>query len=214
MFVADRMTKNPITVTSDVKVDEAAAMMKKHGFRRLPVVDEGRVIGIFSDHDLMKVSPSPATTLSKFEINSLLAKMTVKEIMVKKVKTIHVDATIEEAALVMYKEKIGGMPVVSSMGAIVGIITATDIFKTFVDVMGLVDGKTRLTIAVTNKVGVVKEVATVFAEMDINIDSLVSCKTSSGQYEIVVRGDFPNVEMIKEKLLAKGYTVIHAVKIG
>lgn len=214
MFVADRMSKNPITVTPETKVDEAAALMKKHGFRRLAVVDESRVVGIFSDHDVMKVAPSPATTLSKFEINSLLAKMTVAEIMNKKVKTIHVDATIEEAALIMYKEKIGGLPVVSSMGVIIGMITATDIFKTFVDVMGLVDGKTRLTIAVVDKVGVVKEVAAVFAEMDINIDSLVSCKTSSGQYEIVVRGDFDDIDTIKKKLDEKGYPVIHAVKIG
>lgn len=214
MFVADRMSKNPITVTPDVKVDEAAALMKKHGFRRLAVVDEGRVVGIISDHDVMKVAPSPATTLSRFEINSLLAKMTVKEIMNKQVRTIHVDATIEEAALIMYREKIGGLPVVSGMGAIVGMITATDIFKTFVDVMGLVDGKTRLTIAVTDKVGVVKEVAAVFAEMGINIDSLVSCRTSSGQYEIVIRGDFDDVAPIKEKLANKGYPVTHSVKIG
>lgn len=214
MFVADRMTKNPVTVAPDLKIDEAAAIMKEHGFRRLPVVVQGKVIGFLSDRDLMKVSPSPATTLSKYEINSLLAKMTVKEIMSKKVVSISVDATIEEAALLMYKEKIGGIPVVSSVGAIVGIITETDIFKTFVDVMGLIDGKTRLTIAVKDKIGVVREVSAVFSEMGLNIDSLVSCKLDSGDYEIVVRGDFPDVEILKEVLSAKGYMVIHSVKIG
>lgn len=214
MFVADRMAKNPITVTPDTKVDEAAILMKRYNFRRMPVVEEGRVVGIFSDRDLMKVAPSPATTLSKFEINSLLAKMTVREIMHKNVRTIHVDATIEEAALVMYKEKIGGLPVVSSMGAIVGMITETDIFKTFVDVMGLVDGKTRLTITVKDKVGVVKEVAEVFSTMGISIDSMVSCKIDNDQYELVLRGDFDDVELIKEKLLEKGYAVTHIVKIG
>lgn len=214
MFVANRMAKNPVTVAPTLKVDEAAALIKEHGFRRLPVVDEGQVVGFLTDRDLMKVAPSPATTLSKYEINSLLAKIEVKDIMSKKVITIHVDATLEEAALVMYKEKIGGMPVVSSVGVIVGVITETDIFKAFVDMMGLVDGKTRLTLSVKDKVGVVQEVATVFMEMGINIDSLVTCKIASGEYEIIVRGDIQDIDALKEKLAAKGYPVIHAVKIG
>lgn len=214
MFVADRMAKNPITVTPDVKVDEAALLMKKHKIRRLPVIDRGKVIGIFSDRDVMKVAPSPATTLSKFEINSLLAKIEVREIMSKTVRTIHVDATIEEAALVMYKEKIGGLPVVSSMGAIVGMITETDIFKSFVDVMGLVDGKTRLTIETEDKVGVLKEIAEVISDMGVNIDSMVTCKIAQGRYEIIVRGDFPDGEDIKTRLSDRGYQVTHSVKIG
>lgn len=214
MFVADRMTKNPVIVSPGTKIDEAAALMKEHGFRRMPVVEDGKLVGFFSDRDLMKVSPSPATTLSKYEISSLLAKITVREIMAKRVVSISVDATIEEAALLMYKEKIGGMPVVSSVGAVVGVITETDIFKTFVDVMGLPDGKTRMTVAVKDKVGVVHDITGVFAEMGINIDSLVSCKTSAGEHEIVIRGDFTDVEALKLRLAAKGYPVVHAVKIG
>lgn len=141
MFVINRMTKNPMTVTADTKVDEVAHLMKKHNFRRLPVVDDGKLVGFLSDSDLMRVAPSPATTLSRYEINSLLAKICVRDIMKKDVVSVNVDATIEEAALIMYKNKIGGMPVVSNMGAVVGVITETDIFKTFVDVMGLADGK-------------------------------------------------------------------------
>lgn len=214
MFVADRMTKNPIAVTPDTKVDEAAARMKKNKIRRLPVVDRGKVVGIFSDRDVMKVAPSPATTLSKYEINSLLAQMTVQDIMCKDVQTIHVDATIEEAALLMYKEKIGGLPVVSSMGSLVGIITETDIFKNFVDVMGLVEGTTRLTILVEDKVGVVKNIAQVFSDHGISIDSLVTCKTAANQYQIVVRGNISDVDVLKKQLEEKGYQVVHSVKIG
>lgn len=214
MFVANRMTKNPVTVEPETKVDEASALMKKHGFRRLPVVEGGTLVGFLSDRDIMKVAPSPATTLAKYEINSLLAKMTIKEIMQKEVISVPVDATIEEAALLMYKHKIGGMPVVSSVGAVVGVITETDIFKTFVDVMGLPEGKTRLTIAVKDKIGAVKEIAEVFFEMGLNLDSLVTCKKDTGEYEIVVRGDFDNIELIKEKLAAKAYVVEHFVKIG
>ena len=84
MFVANRMTKNPITVDITATVDEAAKLMKRRGVRRLPVLDEdGKLVGIVSDRDIMRVAPSPATTLSRFEITSLLDKMSVKDVMAK-----------------------------------------------------------------------------------------------------------------------------------
>ena len=214
MFVINRMTKNPMTVTADTKVDEVAHLMKKHNFRRLPVVDDGKLVGFLSDSDLIRVAPSPATTLSRYEINSLLAKICVRDIMKKDVVSVNVDATIEEAALIMYKNKIGGMPVVSNMGAVVGVITETDIFKTFVDVMGLADGKTRITLEVTDKIGVVKDIAEIFGQAGVSIDSLITCKKEDNKYEIVIRGDIINIDDIKAKLEAKGYKVIHTVKIG
>ena len=214
MFVINRMTKNPMTVTADTKVDEVAQLMKKHNFRRLPVVDDGKLVGFLSDSDLMRVAPSPATTLSRYEINSLLAKICVRDIMKKDVVSVNVGATIEEAALIMYKNKIGGMPVVSNMGAVVGVITETDIFKTFVDVMGLADGKTRITLEVTDKIGVVKDIAEIFGQAGVSIDSLITCKKEDNKYEIVIRGDITNIDDIKAKLEAKGYKVIHTVKIG
>ena len=214
MFVINRMTKNPMTVTADTKVDEVAHLMKKHNFRRLPVVDDGKLVGFLSDSDLMRVAPSSATTLSRYEINSLLAKICVRDIMKKDVVSVNVGATIEEAALIMYKNKIGGMPVVSNMGAVVGVITETDIFKTFVDVMGLADGKTRITLEVTDKIGVVKDIAEIFGQAGVSIDSLITCKKEDNKYEIVIRGDITNIDDIKTKLEAKGYKVIHTVKIG
>lgn len=214
MFVINRMTKNPMTVTADTKVDEVAHLMKKHNFRSLPVVDDGKLVGFLSDSDLMRVAPSPATTLSRYEINSLLAKICVRDIMKKDVVSVNVGATIEEAALIMYKNKIGGMPVVSNMGAVVGVITETDIFKTFVDVMGLADGKTRITLEVTDKIGVVKDIAEIFGQAGVSIDSLITCKKEDNKYEIVIRGDITNIDDIKAKLEAKGYKVIHTVKIG
>ena len=203
-----------MTVTADTKVDEVAHLMKKHNFRRLPVVDDGKLVGFLSDSDLMRVAPSPATTLSRYEINSLLAKICVRDIMKKDVVSVNVGATIEEAALIMYKNKIGGMPVVSNMGAVVGVITETDIFKTFVDVMGLADGKTRITLEVTDKIGVVKDIAEIFGQAGVSIDSLITCKKEDNKYEIVIRGDITNIDDIKAKLEAKGYKVIHTVKIG
>lgn len=215
MFVSDIMTKNPVTVSPDLMVDEAALIMNKNRFRRLPVVKDGNVVGFISDSDIMQVAPSPATTLSKYEVNSLLAKIKVKEIMSKKVYTIQANAPIEEAALMMCNNKIGGMPVISSTGAIVGIITETDVFKAVVDIMGLTKANTRLTIQGDDKVGVVQNVSAVFANMGINITSLVSTQTGKkGKFELVVRADIDNVDEIKAKLAEKGYELIHLAKIS
>ena len=216
MFVANRMTKNPITVEPTTPVNEAAKLMKRRNIRRLPVVEKGSLVGIISDRDIMRVAPSPATTLSKFEIMSLLDKITVSEIMAKDVVSLPDTATIEEAALVMYNEKLSGLPVVSSMGAVVGIITETDVFKTFVDVMGLADGKSRITLDVVDKIGVVKELAGIIADAGFNIDSMVTCKQASlaGHFEIVIRVDADNVEEITAKIEEKGYNVVHVAKIG
>ena len=216
MFVANRMTAHPVTATPNTSWNEAMALMKKHRCRRLPVVERGKLVGFLSDQDLMRAAPSSATTLSRFEIQGLLDKLAVKDIMQKDVITVSDDATIEEAALIMYNNRIGGLPVVSEVGVVVGVITETDIFKTFVDVMGLVDGKTRLTIEVADKVGVVKDIASVFTENGLNIDSLITCKQAPGSYEIVVRGDIPasEEESIREQIEAKGYRVVHIARIG
>lgn len=214
MFVATRMTKHPLTVEPSATLNEASKLMKNNHFHRLPVVENGKLVGYFSDRDLMRVSPSPATTLSRYEVRELLDKLTVREIMKKDVITVQESATIEEAALIMYNHKVGGLAVLSDVGMLVGIITATDILKTFVDLMELKGGKTRLTIEVDNKVGVVHDIAGVFVENGLSIDSLITCREDSGKYEIVVRGDVPDEEDLKKKIEQKGYHVVHTVKIG
>ena len=216
MFVAERMTKHPISVSSDATILQADRLMKKHKFHRLPVVDNGKLVGYFSDRDIMRVAPSPATTLSKFEIRSLLDKLSVKDIMREKVITVNEGATLEEAALIMYNNKVGGLPVISDVGALIGIITATDILKTFIEVMGLPGGgKTRLTLDVENKVGVMADITKIFADNGINIDSFITCKQSNNRYELVVRLDENSaVEDVKKLLEMRGYKVIHSVNIG
>ena len=215
MFVAERMTKHPVTMTSDATVGEVDRVMKKNKFHRMIIVDDGKLVGYLSDRDVMRVAPSPATSLSKFEIRELLDKLKARDIMQKKVVTVGEDATIEEAALIMYNNKVGGLPVISEVGKVVGIITATDILKTFVNVMGLPEGgKTRITLEVENKVGALAEISKIFADNGINLDSLITCKLED-KYDIVVR--FDNVEhfsKVKSQLENLGYKVIHKVEIG
>ncbi len=117
----------------------------------------------------------------------------------------------------MYNNKVGGLPVISEVGAVVGIITATDILKTFVNVMGLPQGgKTRITLEVINRVGVMAEITKVFADNGINIDSLIVCHKDEKSSEIVVRIDENDevFEKIKSQLEERGHKVTHTVQIG
>jgi acetoin utilization protein AcuB len=214
MFVSKRMTIDPVTITSSTTVTEAAGIMKEKEFRRLPVVDDGRLVGIVTDRDLREVSPSPATTLSVFELNYLLAKMQVKDIMKKNVITIGQDATIEEAALILYNEKIGGLVVVDKAGGVVGIITETDIFKCFVDVMGLAEGRTRLTLEFDDRVGALHGISGVFLDLGINILSMATQHLEKGKVEMVIRADINDVDALTAQLAAKGYLVVHSAAIG
>ncbi len=217
MFVAERMTRHPVTMSSTATVGEVDRMMKKYKFHRMIIVDDGKLVGYLSDRDVMRVAPSPATSLSKYEIRELLDKLSVKDIMQQRVITVSEDATIEEAALIMYQNKVGGLPVISQVGKVVGIITATDILKTFIEVMGLPGGgKIRMTLEVEDKIGVMADVTKIIADSGINIDSLIVCQSYENKKEIVVRLEdcAETFDNIKNKLEARGYKVIHVVKIG
>lgn len=214
MFVKDCMTKNPITVAPDTTIHDAAVLMRRNHFHRLPVVDMGELVGMILDRDILKVSPSPATSLAKYEITALLNQMTVSEIMKRDVPTITQDATLDEAALIMYRHNINSLPVMSSIGAVVGIITERDIFKTIVDVMGLDSGKVRLTIEVENKVGMVRDIAGAIADAGYNIHSLATVPRADGLYDIAVRISVDDEASIKAILEQKGFKVIHTARIG
>jgi acetoin utilization protein AcuB len=214
MFVSKRMSSNPVTVPPTMTVSEALNVMKSNKFRRLPVVENGKLVGIVTDRDLREVSPSPATTLSIFELNYLLAKMKVKDVMKKDVITIQDEATIEEAALLMYTNKIGGLVVVNASGGVAGILTETDIFKSFVDVMGLAEGRTRLTIEFTDKIGALNDITKVFKDLGVNILSMASQHLENGKIEMVIRADIVDASEISARLTAAGFPVVHTAQIG
>ena len=214
MFVAKRMTPNPTTVNPSATVAEATEVLRNRKVKRLPVIEGGKLVGIVTDRDLREASPSQGTSLDKFELNYLLSKVTVKDVMRKNVITIDVNAAIEEAALLMYKNKIGGLVVTNSGGDIVGIITETDIFKSFVDVMGLKEGKTRFTFIADDQVGVVHDITQVYKDMGINIGSLVSYNTEAGKFELVICADVKDVKALTERLAAVGFAPRHVAQIG
>lgn len=159
MLVAEWMTEDPRVVTTDAPVMDAMQRMREGGFRRLPVVDEaGRLVGIATDRDLKEATPSSATTLSVYELNYLLARMKIRDVMTRPVVTVGVDDPIERAALLMEEHRVSGLPVLRD-GDLVGILTITDLLRAFVGFLGLREGGTRVTVDVPDEPGVLARVA-------------------------------------------------------
>jgi acetoin utilization protein AcuB len=152
MFVGERMSRPVISVTPETPINEALAMFREEHIRRAPVMKDGKLVGIVSERDLLNASPSPVTTLSIWEMNYLISKVKVSQVMSKKVITVDQDTPIEEAARIMADKKIGGVPVVSA-GKVVGIITETDLFKTFLELMGARQKALRVTATIDDKPG-------------------------------------------------------------
>ncbi|MBC7261731.1 MAG: CBS and ACT domain-containing protein [Anaerolineae bacterium] len=172
MLVRERMTHNPITIREDTSLYDALKVMRDNKVRRLPVLNkEGKLVGIVSEKDLLYASPSPATSLSVWEINYLTSKITVRELMTKNVITICEDCPLEEAARIMVDNKIGGLPVMRGE-QLVGIITETDLFKIFLELLGARAQGTRFTLLVPDKKGMLAAMAQEIAQMGGNIVAL------------------------------------------
>ena len=152
MFVGERMSRPVISVTPDTPINDALAMFRKEHIRRAPVMKDAKLVGIVSERDLLNASPSPVTTLSIWEMNYLISKVKIKDVMTKKVITVEQDTPIEEAARIMADKKIGGVPVISG-GNVVGIITETDLFKILLELMGARQKALRVTATIEDKPG-------------------------------------------------------------
>ena len=172
MLTKERMTRNPVTVRDSTSLDEALRIMRDNKVRRLPVLDKnGKLCGIVSEKDLLYASPSPATSLSVWEINALVARIKVSELMTKDVITICEDCPLEEAARIMVDNKIGGLPVMRG-DQLVGIITETDLFKIFLELLGARTQGTRFTLLVPDKQGMLASVTQQVSQLGGNIMAL------------------------------------------
>jgi acetoin utilization protein AcuB len=174
MLVGERMTRNPVTVTEETSIDDALHVMRERKIRRLPVLDHsGRMVGIVSDRDLLHAAPSPATSLSVYELHYLLAKLTIKRVMSSPVITVTPGTPLEEAARIMADNRIGGLPVTDD-GKLVGIITETDIFKILLELLGARTPGVRVIVAVPEAKGVLAQITRALADLGANIVSVAT----------------------------------------
>jgi len=170
MLVEQRMSRPVIALHSDMPIHDAQNLFKQEQIRRAPVVKKGKLIGIVSDQDLIDATPSQATSLNRWELNYLLSKLTVKEIMTKKVITINEDTPIEQAARIMVDNKIGGLPVLRD-GKVAGMITETDLFKVFLELMGARENGVRITALVDDEPGILLKITQAVSDIGGNFIS-------------------------------------------
>jgi acetoin utilization protein AcuB len=175
-FMREKIQKNPVTISPDASFFEARNLIHEKGVRHLPVVDKNNVlIGIVTDRDIRKVGPSEATLLSVQEINYLLGKLKVSNFMTPKEKliTITPDTIVEEAVQLMHDNKIGCLPVLEA-GKLYGIFTETDVLDHFVDIFGLKQKGTRISLALEDKPGSMLGILEVIKKHNIDIISVVT----------------------------------------
>ncbi len=210
MLVKDRMTPNPVTVKPDTSLVEAMRIMGERGFRHLPVVDRrGRPVGIITQTDLLNASPSPATALSVSEVNYLLANLCIRDVMSSPVVTVPDDAPIEEAARVMVKNKFGCLPVIRA-GKLVGVITETDIFKSFVEVLGGSDATLRVTVRLPDARGELARLAEVIAQLGANICSVATFEGEDPDHAyLIFRVEGVEQEVLVQALEEAGEEIVH-----
>lgn len=173
MLVRDRMSSPAVTVTPETPFQDALSLMRDRKFRRLPVVnDHGRLVGIVSERDLLHAAPSPATSLSVWEVNYLLWKLKIADVMTENVVTVTPETPIEDAAALMTSRKIGGLPVVDAHGAVLGLITETDIFSAFTELLGGGEHGLRVLVRVPEGKGVLAKMADAIYRLGGNIISV------------------------------------------
>jgi len=201
MLVRERMTPNPVTVTPDMSFADALQVLREKKIRRLPVIDkQGELVGIVVEKDLLYASPSPATSLSVYELHYLLTKLQVREVMTKRVIAVGEDCPLEEAARIMVDHKIGSLPIVRGK-QVVGIITETDLFKTMAEALGGRAKGLRISVRIHEVKGELAQIATKIFELGGNIISVAMFLGSDAQHrELVVK-----VEGIKRETLTAAF---------
>ena len=174
MLVKNWMSKDVITVNAEDSMQDAGYLLREHNINVLPVMEKGRMVGIVTDRDLKKASPSDATTLDMHELLFLISKIKVKDLMKTPVITIPPDYTVEEAAAILLEKRISGLPVVDGQSRVLGIITRSDLFRVLISLTGLGQKGIQFALRVKDKPGPIKEVRQLVHEYGGRIASILS----------------------------------------
>lgn len=208
MLVKNWMSRTVFTIDLNESIHDAMKLLKKHDIRMLPVMKKDKLVGVITDRDIKRASASDATTLSVHELNYILSKVKVSEIMSDKPITVSFDYTIEETAEVLLNHKISGLPVVDHDGGIVGTITQTDIFREIISSAGVGQKGVQFAFQLKNRSGSIKEVADIIREYKGRIASILSSyeRVPEGYHKVYIRtygvdrSRFPElIEVLKTK---------------
>ncbi len=207
MLVRKWMSKNPITIGINDSISEAVSSLKRNRIRRLPVMDNGKLVGIVTDRDLKEASPSKVTSLDIWEVHYLLSKIKIKDIYKKNPITIKDDSTIEQAAILMFDQKIGGLPVVDGRGELVGMLTEHDVFNALIRITGARVPSYRVSMCLPDEGGAIKEICDILNEYQHKCISILNTyyEVEENRRSVIVRfqTDEENVPKIITQLEEK-----------
>ncbi len=218
MLVKEWMSRDPVTITDETSMMKAILLMKQHRFRRLPVLHQGKLVGIVSDRDLKEASPSKATTLDVHELYYLLAELQVKEIMTRNPLTVSPEDTVERAAQLMLEHTISGLPVVDEKGDVAGILTQSDVFRAFMQITGIRQGGVQFALRLEDQPGLIKEVVDLLRARGARFVSLLSSYATAreGFRDVYIRVKNLSPEAVEEARaeLAGLYDLLYVIQSG
>jgi acetoin utilization protein AcuB len=206
MLVRDILTPGVLTIAPETTLPEAVRLARERGVRHLPVVENGKLVGIISDRDLKQAMASPATSLDVHELKYLLDRLAVGEIMTRAVITIGPLAPVEDAARLMVVEKISALPVTDG-DRLVGIVTETDVLNLFLKAMGASQPSSRLDVALDDRPGALGEILRVIEATGVSVSSVMTLVDRGGQREAVIRLATIQPGPAVQALTARGYAV-------
>jgi acetoin utilization protein AcuB len=208
MKAGDIMSTNVVTVTENTLVNDANKIMEAHRIRRLPVMKKDKLVGLVTKHMLLEAAPSPATSLNIWELNYLLAKMTVKEVMVKNPFTISPDMPVEEALQLGQDKGFGAFPVVED-GKLVGVVTESDIVRMMTRALGVRDKGKKIDIRVSNQFGNMKRIMDILDSRKTVLLSMMTVPPEEGETDwlVMLRVRSEDAEPVAKELRRSGFNV-------
>lgn len=209
MIINDVMTKNPVCIDENESIVKAKDLMIQHNFSKLPVVNkQKKLVGIITKNDIVKASPSDATTLDKYEINSLLDKLTCAKCMTKKVVTVTENEVIEEVARIMVDKSIGCVPVIKD-DIVVGIVTESDLFAMFTNMFGARYKGVRANFQMCDKPGALAELLGKIAASGANVVSVITRESEiEGDRRVTIKVTDIKEDTLKEFIVGCGATIL------
>lgn len=207
MFVRSRMTTKCYCVSPDDSLAKVYTAMKDKGFEGLPVAEDGHVVGVITLWDIV-------SRLAQIDHTEAYLRTTkVGDIMTRQPVTIRDDEIIEEAALLMYKNDINILPVVDASNNVVGVLTQSDFFRIFVEVLGLERKGTRITLTVDDRVGELSRITEVIKKKGVSIISLVTFEPEKTHSDVVIRLETVQPKPVVDALVEAGFRVTHVSQV-
>lgn len=207
MAVKDFMTRKVVYISPDTTIAHAADVMREQNLHRLPVMEQDKLVGLVTEGTIAEASPSKATSLSIYEMNYLLNKTKVRDVMIRDVVTVSRFASLEDAVYLMYQHKVGILPVVDN-DQLYGVITDRDVFAAFLHVSGYGENGLRVRCIVDNKKGILGQILQVISQEGYDVVSTVQLLDDKGKGVVEVQlSEQGDPQHLEHRLLEMGIRV-------